>query len=64
LGRRIPAVTLLGQGRPGPAEPLVSQLDFVGAGNATNYSLTCPAVSSYASDSLVTGVPGTQAEAG
>ena len=64
LGRRIPAVTLLGQGRPGPAEPLVSQLVFARTETMTSPSLTHPAVSWHVSDSLTTGAPETQAEAG
>jgi hypothetical protein len=64
LGQRTPSVTLLGQGRPAPGEPLVTRLQFFDAGNSVKSTFTEPAVSSDTPDSLVRGVPGIESEAG
>jgi Heparinase II/III-like protein/Heparinase II/III N-terminus len=64
LGQRSPSVTLLGQGRPAPGEPLVTRLQFLDAGNSVKSTFTKLAVSSDTPDSLVRGVPGIESEAG
>jgi hypothetical protein len=64
LGQRSPAVTLLGRGRSAPGEPLVTRLAFLDDGNSAKSAFTEPAVSLGAPDSLVTGVPGIESEAG
>ena len=63
LGQRRPAVTLLGQGRSTPGEPLVTRLAFLDADNPVKSTFTASAVSLDAPDSLVRGVPGIEAEA-
>ena len=64
LGQRSPAVTLLGQGRSAPGEPLVTRLEFVDVANSAKSAFTELAVSSSTPNSLVTGVLGTESEAG
>jgi heparinase II/III-like protein len=64
LGRRNPAVTLLGRGRSAPGEPLITRLEFLDAANSAKSAFTESAVSRGAPDSLVTGVPGSDSEAG
>jgi hypothetical protein len=53
LGRRVPAITLLGRGRSAPDEPLVTRLEFLDVGMTTKHFLYAPAVKRYASVSLV-----------
>lgn len=64
LGRRIPAVTLLGQGRTADGEPLVSRLQFLDAGNYAKSAFTQTAVSWCTSDTRGETAPGDNSEAG
>ena len=50
LGRRVPAVTLLGRGRPAPGETLSTRLEFVDGGTAPEPAFTGSAVSWAESD--------------
>jgi hypothetical protein len=45
LGRRLPAITLLGRGRSVPGEPFITRLDLAGIGTATGPAFTQSAVS-------------------
>jgi Heparinase II/III-like protein/Heparinase II/III N-terminus len=49
LGRRIPATTLLGEGRSAPDEPLITRLQFLDIGTVTDRLLFGPALSRIAS---------------
>jgi hypothetical protein len=51
LGRRVPATTLLGQGRSAPDEPLITRLQFLDIGTVTDRFLFAPAISRIASGS-------------
>jgi len=64
LGRRVPAVTLLGCGRSAPGELFGTRLEFVNIGTVTESDLTRPAVSWGTPDAMAVEVPGIQAEAG
>jgi hypothetical protein len=64
LGRRIPAVTLLGCGRSVPGEPLSTWLEFADSGTSTESAYATSAVSLSVSDALARGAPGIQPEAG
>ena len=64
LGRRVPAVTLLGQGRTAAGEPLVTRLQFLDAGNAAKPAFTRTAVSWRTSDTRGETAPGDNSEAG
>jgi hypothetical protein len=64
LGRRVPAITLLGQGRSAPDEPLITRLDFLDIGSTTEPSIYAPAISRYASAPLARRAPGGHTEAG
>ncbi|HEX7270255.1 MAG TPA: hypothetical protein VF256_22910, partial [Streptosporangiaceae bacterium] len=68
LGRRVPAVTLLGRGRPAAGESLSTRLEFVDAGTAPEPAFTGSAVSWAESDGPSQANTGTErgihAEAG
>jgi hypothetical protein len=64
LGRRVPAVTLLGCGRSVANKPLSTRLAFVDIGTAAETAFTRKAVTWYASDFLARGAAGSQVEAG
>ena len=64
LGRRVPAVTLLGRGRSDPAEALITRLTFHDLGTATQRSSAAVAISWGGSDSLVKKVQASHTEAG
>lgn len=49
LGRRIPTITLLGQGRSVPDEPLITRLQFLDIGTVTDRFRFEPAISRIAS---------------
>ena len=63
LGRRVPAVTLLGCGRSAPGESLRTRLQFVDAGTVQESAFTQPTVSWFPSDPLAGEMRGIQAEA-
>jgi hypothetical protein len=58
LGRRVPAVTLLGTGRSAPGEPLRTRLEFPGAGGPAETALARSAVSWLGSDAMARDTPG------
>jgi hypothetical protein len=58
LGRRVPAVTLLGEGRSAPDEPLITRLEFLDIATTAERSLYTSDISWYAFDSLVKEAPG------
>jgi Heparinase II/III-like protein/Heparinase II/III N-terminus len=64
LGRRTPAVTLLGRGRSTPGRPLLTQLRFVAVANPGDQTLTWPEISWSQSDARREDARGVQAEAG
>jgi hypothetical protein len=64
LGRRVPAVTLLGCGRPVPGEPFTTRLGFAGVGTAAESALTRRAVPWSEPRGLARHTRGVQAEAG
>jgi hypothetical protein len=64
VGRRVPAVTLLGCGRSASGEPLSTRLEFVDIGPATESADGGLAVSWSTSDAMARGVPGFPAGAG
>ena len=64
LGRRVPAVTLVGTGRSAPGKSLRTRLEFIDADPRADRSFNRPAVSWCASDSRVKAAPGSEAEAG
>jgi hypothetical protein len=64
MGRRIPAVTLLGRGRSSPGHPLATRLEFLDANMLEESAFTRPAVSWGTTDAPVRKMPGIQAEAG
>jgi hypothetical protein len=59
LGRRVPTVTLLGQGRSAPDEPLITRLEFLDVDTTTGRLLYTPAMTRYAAIPLAREVPGT-----
>jgi heparinase II/III-like protein len=59
LGRRAPAVTLLGVGRSVPREALVSRLEFLDPDQTVESGFTPSAVSRFASDPAVEKAPET-----
>jgi hypothetical protein len=63
FGRRVPAITLLGEGRSSPLEPLSTRLEFIDADPAVNHSFTSSAVSLSVSGSLA-GTAGNHSESG
>jgi hypothetical protein len=65
LGRRVPAITLLGQGRSADDEPLLTRLQFLDIGTTKERSLYAPALSRYAAAPFgAAGPQGTHTEAG
>jgi hypothetical protein len=64
LGRRMAAITLLGEGRSVPDMPQVTRMEFLGMENVTRLAITSRAVSWNASDAQVGHAPGFRAEAG
>jgi hypothetical protein len=58
LGRRVPAITLLGQGRSPRDEPLITRLEFLDVGTTTERFLYAPEITRLAAMPLVTEVPG------
>jgi hypothetical protein len=64
LGRRVPAVTLLGVGRSASDALFTTRLEFVGSGPVTRSASTKAAVSWCPSDALERKMPGLKAEAG
>jgi hypothetical protein len=64
LGRRVPAVTLLGCGRSAPGEPLITRLEFLDLGTTAVRSSSSVAISWCASDPLATEAQASRAEAG
>jgi hypothetical protein len=64
MGRRIPAVTLLGRGRSSPGQPLAARLEFLDANTLEESAFTRPTVSWGTSDAPVRKISGIQAEAG
>jgi hypothetical protein len=64
LGRRVPAVTLVGRGRSVPDELLATRLEFFDAGKTAEPAFTQSAVSWCASDSPVETARGRHSEAG
>jgi Heparinase II/III-like protein/Heparinase II/III N-terminus len=64
LGRRIPAVTLLGCGRSAPDAPLITRLEFLDLPATTERPSSSVAVSWCTSAPLVTGAPASRTEAG
>lgn len=63
LGRRTPAVTLIGTGRSVPGEPLNTRLEFLEPNSILDHSFTRFSVSRGSAGSLVTGSSKSQAEA-
>jgi hypothetical protein len=57
LGRRIPATTLLGCGRPVPGETLRTRLEFASIGTETEAAHARPAISWWRSDALAPEAP-------
>jgi hypothetical protein len=64
LGRRVPAVTLLGRGRSAPDEPLITRLEFLDVGQAAGRSPSSAALSWCPADSLAAQTRASRAEAG
>ena len=64
LGRRVPAVTLLGCGRCAPGTILTTRLQFVDAGDTAKPAFTESAVSWCGSDAAIGQMRGIQTEAG
>ena len=64
LGRRVPAITLLGRGRSAPDEPLITRLEFLDLGTTAVRSSSSVAISWSASDSLATEAQASRAETG
>jgi len=63
LGRRVPAVTLLGRGRCGPGMPLVTRLEFLDPGKSGKSTISRRAVSWTTSAPRLDGAPEIRAEA-
>jgi hypothetical protein len=64
LGRRVPAVTLLGRGRAAPNESLITRLEFFDQATTAVRSSSSVAISWCASDPLATEARASRAEAG
>jgi hypothetical protein len=64
FGHRVPAATLLGEGRSVPGVPLSTRLEFIDAVPAMNRSFTSSAVSWSVSDSRLREEPESRAETG
>ena len=63
LGSRVPAVTLLGQGRCSPGAPLITRLNFAKPDHPSSNSPSRQAISLSAADGRLHNVPENQAEA-
>ena len=64
LGRRVPAVALLGRGRSSPGQPLATRLEFLDANIHEKSAFTWAAVSWGTSDTPIQKASEIQAEAG
>jgi hypothetical protein len=64
LGRRTPAVTLIGRGKSAPDEPLITRLEFPDRQEMTERPSTSAAISWFASDPRAPQAPTTHAEGG
>jgi hypothetical protein len=64
LGRRVPAVTLIGQGRSAPDEPLITRLEFLDVGTTAERSVYVQIITRHASVPIVTGGSRNNMEAG
>jgi hypothetical protein len=64
LGRRVPAVTLIGRGRSAPDEPVITRLEFLEPDSATSGPRPDVAISWCASDPLVRKARATGTEGG
>lgn len=64
VGRRVPAITLIGRGRSAPDEPLITRLEFADLGTTAVRSSSSVAISWFASDPLATEARASRAEAG
>jgi hypothetical protein len=64
FGYRVPAITLLGEGRSVPGEPLSTRLEFIDADPAVSRYFTSSAVSWSVSDSRLTEESESRAETG
>ena len=64
LGRREPAITLVGRGRSGPDEPFSTRLNFLDPGSLTHRSLSDSAVAWYTSRVRAGHIALNKAEAG
>jgi Heparinase II/III-like protein len=64
LGRRDPAITLLGQGCPAPGEPLATRLEFPDTSNSAKGVFNWPDVSLWAPAPRGETAPGSHSEAG
>ena len=64
LGRRAPAVTLIGRGRSDPARPLTTRLEFFDVGRTPRSEQVESAVSWFRSDAMAVDMPDVRAEAG
>ena len=62
FGRRVPAITLLGRGRPVADEPLSTRLEFIEAEPTMNRSFTSSAVS-WSVSGAMPGTAGNHSEA-
>ena len=63
LGRRVPAVTLLGHGRSSPGQPLATRLEFLDTAIPQESAFTRPTVSWGTTDAPVREISEIQAEA-
>ena len=64
LGRRTPAISLVGRGRSVPDEPLATRLEFLDAGNTVKSAFTRPGVSWGAPYTRGETAPGSYSETG
>jgi hypothetical protein len=64
LGRRVPAVTLIGRGRSAPDEPFITRLEFLDGGATTERSLYAQIITRRVSVPIVTGGSRNNMEAG
>jgi hypothetical protein len=64
LGRRVPAITLIGRGRSAPDESFITRLEFLDVGATEARSSKSVAISWSASDPLATVARASRAEAG
>jgi hypothetical protein len=64
LGRRVPAITLIGRGRSAPDEPLITRLEFLDLGTRAARSSSSAAISWSASNPPATQARASRAAAG